>query len=165
MGPEKALFPLVQPVSSGSAGVSARFSILPEQLAEQTEALGQAMIELVAAPVPERIEAAEAFTSKLEQVAHSFGLICEQASNPAQGINMVMAEALRKNAEEVMRFLRDLANAKGPRDALELQFRFISGQARLFSEQSAAMQREFARLFLPSAISDETGAESPAPRG
>jgi len=46
MGTEKALFPLAQPVSSGSSGVSARFSILPEQVAEPTEALGQAVTAL-----------------------------------------------------------------------------------------------------------------------
>jgi len=85
-------------------------------------------------------------------------------SNPAQCIDMVMAEALRKNAGEAVRFLHDFANAKGAPDAVELQFRFISEQARIFTGQSRAMQREFARLFLPSAVMDETGAESQAPR-
>jgi hypothetical protein len=46
MGREKTLFPLAQPVSSGSSGVSARFSILPEQVAEPTEALDQAVAAL-----------------------------------------------------------------------------------------------------------------------
>jgi hypothetical protein len=49
-------------------------------------------------------------------------------------------------------------------DALELQFRFIGGQARIFTGQSRAMQREFTWRFLPSAVKAESGAEPPATR-
>jgi hypothetical protein len=66
-----------------------------------------------------------------------------------------MAEAARRNIEQAMRFLDDLANANGPGDVAGLQFGFAVAQVRLFSEQMQAMQHEFARLFLPSQALDK----------
>jgi hypothetical protein len=142
----KEIFPLAMTVSSGSSGVSAPFSVLPEKWAEQTEALGQAMIQLMAAPSGEQKKAAKMVT---QRIAESIGQIYNDANSSAQSLNAVMAEAVRLNIEQAMRFLEDFANAKGPADAIGLQFGFLDAQARLFAYQSQVLQRELVKLFLP----------------
>ena len=156
MEPEKGLLPLAVSASPGIGGVSARFSIVPDELAAQTEALGQAVIHLIITPPSEQKEAAEVFSHRLEEVAHSFDLICQDASCSAQSMSVAMAEVMRKNIEQAMRFVDDFANAKGPGDAIGLQFAFIAAQVQLFTGQLRAMQQEFAKLFLLSASVDKT---------
>jgi hypothetical protein len=142
----KDIFPLAMTVSSGSSGVSAPFSVLPEKWTEQTEALGQAMIKLMAAPPGDQKEAARAVT---RHITEAVGQFYSDANSSAQSFNGVMTEAVRLNFEQAIRFLEDFANAKGPADAIGLQFGFLDAQARLFAHQSKIMQQELAKMFMP----------------
>jgi hypothetical protein len=161
----KVILPAAQPVSSGSSGVSAPFSILPEKIAQQTEALGQAMLQFMAAPAGEHGEAASALSSKLEDATQSLDRICLDASSCVHSMTAAAGEALRKGIELGTRFLEDLAGAKSPSDAIRLQLGFFTAQFQLFAESSTAMQREFAKFF--TAPSNLTGPapSSSEPRG
>jgi hypothetical protein len=143
----KVILPAAQPVSSGASGASAPFSILPEKIAQQTEALGQAMLQFMAAPAGEHREAAAALSGKFEDMTQSFDRICLDASSCAHSMTAAAGEALRKVIELSIRYMEDLAGAKGPADAIRLQLGFFTAQMQLFAESSKAMQREFARLF------------------
>jgi hypothetical protein len=145
----KSLLPLVVTTSSGVGGVSPPFSILPEKLAEQTGAFGHAAIKLMAAPVGQQKEAAEIFSSRLEDVARSLDRILQDANRSALSVNAAIGEAFRVNVEQGLRFFDDLVAAKGPCDVLNLQFGFLSSQMQLFTEQSKDLQREFAKNFRP----------------
>jgi Phasin protein len=145
----KEIFPLAMTVSSGSSGVSAPFSVLPEKWTEHTGALGQAMIQLMAAPRGEHKEAARVIS---QHITETVGQIYNDANSSAQSINAIITEAVRLNFEQTMRFLEDFANAKGPADAIGLQFGFFDAQARLFAHQSKIMQQELAKMFLPKGV-------------
>jgi hypothetical protein len=147
----KVILPAAQPVSSGSSGVSAPFSILPEEIARQTEALGQAMFQFIAAPPGEHREAAAALSSKLEDVTQSFDRICLDAGSSVNAMASSAGEALRTWIEQSIRFMEDLAGAKTPSDAIRAQLGFFAAQLQLAAETSQAMQREFAKyLAVPS---------------
>jgi hypothetical protein len=143
----KVILPAAQPVSSGASGVSAPFSILPEKIAQQTGALGQAVLQLMAAPAGEHGHAAAALSSKLEDVTQSFDRICLDAVRSFDSMTAAGAEALRTCIEQSLRLMEDLAGAKGPSDAIRAQLGFFIAQMHLFAESSIAMQREFARFF------------------
>ena len=64
-------------------------------------------------------------------------------------MGVAMAESVRKSAEQSLRFFQDLANAKGPADALGMQLAFAASQMQLFMEQSAVLQCQLMRFFLP----------------
>jgi hypothetical protein len=148
MADGKVILPAAQPVSSGSSGVSAPFSILPEKIARQTEALGQAVFQLMAAPAGEHREAAAALSSKLEDVTHSFDRICLDAGSSLHSMTEAAGEALRTCIEQSLRLMEDLAGAKSPSDAIRAQLGFFTAQVQLCVESSKAMQREFARFFI-----------------
>lgn len=146
MEPDKALLPLAQPVSSGSSGVSAPFSVLSGTLAGQTGALAETMIQLMTPPA---IQSQAGGALKAGDAAHAFDRFCAEASSSAQSINEALAESARRSAEQAVRLLQDLGSAKGPIDALGLQVAFAASQMHLFMEQSRALQCELIRLFLP----------------
>jgi hypothetical protein len=157
----KVILPTAQPVSSGASGVSAPFSILPEKIAQQTEALGQAVLQFMAAPAGDHHEAATALGSKFADVTQSFDKICLDAGSSMHSMTAAAGEALRKSMEQGMRFLEDLAGAKGPSDAIRLQLGFFTAQMQLFVECSKAMQREFARfLAVPANLRESVGSGS-----
>jgi hypothetical protein len=164
MESRKVVLPAAQPVSSGSSGVSAPFSILPEKIVPQTDALGQAMLQFMAAPAGERREAASALSSKLEDVTQSFDRICLEAGGCVHSMTAAAGEALRKGIELGTRFMEDLAGAKSPSDAIRLQLRFFTAQMQLFAESSTAMQREFARFFMAHANRTGPAPSSSEPR-
>lgn len=161
----KVILPAAQPVSSGASGVSAPFSILPEKIEQQTEALGQAMLQFMAAPAGEHREAAAALSGKLEDVTQSFDRICLDASSSIQSITAAAGEALRKFIELAMHFAEDLAGAKGPFDAFRIQHGFLTAQMQLFAESSKAMQGEFARFFMAYANRPGPAPSSSEPGG
>jgi hypothetical protein len=148
---EKTILPVAQPVSSGSSGVSAPFSIMPEEFAGQTGALSQSIFALIAAPASDHREAAAVFNCKFEDMAQSLHRLSQEANSSWQGMNATIAEALRKSIEHSMMFMEDFAAAKAPADALSLQLSYISRQLELFSENSKLLQREFAKFFRPRA--------------
>jgi hypothetical protein len=163
MKSSKVILPAAQPVSSGASGVSAPFSILPEKIAQQTKALGQAMFEFMAAPAGEHREAAAALSSTFEDVTQSFDQICLGASSSVHSMSAAAGEALRKSIEQGLRFMEDLAGAKGPSDAIRAQFGFFTAQTQLFVESSKAMQREFARFFMASSNRSRSAPRSSEP--
>jgi hypothetical protein len=126
--------------------VSAPFTILPEELAEKTGALGEAAIALMTSAATEQKEAAAAFTERLQAVARSFEGIYQEANSSTLSVHAALAEAARQNAEQALFFLQCLISAKGPLDAMGLQFSFLAAQAQLFAGQARALQREYARL-------------------
>ena len=164
MTSDRAILPLAVPASSGSGGVSAPFSILPEQLAEQTEALGQAVIHLIASPPAEQREAAVIVTGRLEQIAHSFDRIYREANDSAQSLNAAIGEAFRRNMEQALQFADGLANAKGPAEALDLQFGYFAAQVQLFAEETSAIQREFAKVFFGRGLRSPNSQPATPPR-
>jgi hypothetical protein len=143
----KVILPAAQPVSSGASGVSAPFSILPEKIAQQTGALGEAVLQLMAVPASEHRQAAAALCSKLEDVSQSFDQICLDAISSFHSVTAAAAEALRTCIEQSMHLMEDLAGAKRPSDAIRAQLGFFSAQMQLLADSSIAMQREFARFF------------------
>jgi hypothetical protein len=131
--------------------VAPAVSILPEKLAEHTEALSHAMMGLMAAPpAADPKEAAEAFSHRLGEVSHSLDLLYQDANSSVQSLGHVASEAFRRQYELGLHFLQDLAVAKGPAEAVRLQFGFFSAQAELLVEQSKELQRQFAQVLLSS---------------
>ena len=144
----KTVLPLAMTVSSGSSGVSAPFSVLPEQWAGQTGALGHAMMQLFCFPTGGQRQAAEALTARLEGVTHSMEQIFQGANSPAQSANVAVAEAARTSIEQALQFCQDLAGASGPADAIGIQLAYLQSQAKLFAQQVQAIQREVSRLLV-----------------
>ncbi len=97
----------------------------------------------------------------LDDATHAFNLYCQEAGGSAQSMGVAMAESARKSAEQSLRFFQDLANAKGPADALGMQLAFAASQMQLFMEQSAVLQCQLMRFFLP----DTAAGNARAPRG
>jgi hypothetical protein len=145
---ERTLLPLAMTVSSGSSGVSAPFSVLPEKWAEHTGVFGQAMIQLMATPAGNQREAAEVLPHRFEELAQFFEQVYYRANSPVQSVNAAIIEAMRTNIEQTLQFLQDLSKVKGPSDAIGLQFGFAQSQARLFAGQAQAIQREFIKIFM-----------------
>jgi len=160
----KVILPAAQPVSSGASGVSAPFSILPEKITQQTESLGQAMLQFMASPPGEHRESAAALTSRFEDVSQSFDQICLAASGTVQTMTAATAEALRKSIEQGQRFIEDLAGAKGPFDVIRLQLGFFTAQMQLFADSSKAMQKELARFFLAASHRPGSARSGSEPR-
>ncbi len=102
----KPHLPLVVSASGGAAGVSPRFSILPEKLAEHTEEFGQAVMKLMA-PVAEPNEAAGDLGHRLEDVSRSLEHIYQDANSSAQSLNHAAGEAFRQHYELGMHFLKN----------------------------------------------------------
>lgn len=134
--------------SAVASGVSPAFPVIPEKLAEHTGALQHAMIELMAPPVAEPKVAAAEFGHRLENVALSLDQIYQDANTSFQSVNHVAEEAFRRHFELGMHFFEELAVARGPVEALKLQFNFFSAQFNLLTEQAKEMQQQFAGLFL-----------------
>ena len=87
----------------------------------------------------------------LEDATRTFNLYCQEAGGSAQSMGVAMAESARKSTEQALRLFQDLANAKGPADALGMQLAFAASQMQLFMEQSRVLQCQLARLFFPDA--------------
>jgi hypothetical protein len=136
MGSEKSTLPLAVPVTPGIGGVSAPFSVLPDNLVRQTAALGQPMIKLVAFPAAELNEEAGAATRR---IALSFERVCAEAM---EFLGAALVKALAGNAGQAARFFQEFAYAKGPLDVLGLQLGYMSAQAQLFAEQAEAWQKQ-----------------------
>jgi len=145
MPPDKPMLPRAFPASSGAAGVSAPFSVVPEPPAEETRNPGQAS---ALDPSPHLQQQGEAEGGRQDKVAHPFDEFYSEANSSAQSICSAVTEAFRKSVEQTFHFVEDLSNAKGPFDALNLQFGFAAAQFRLFSEGSAAIQEELLKVFL-----------------
>jgi hypothetical protein len=143
----KTLWPLAMTVSSGSSGVSAPVSMLPERWAEQTGALGQAMMQLFALPAESQQKGAGDLTSRLEFVTQSIGQVYQGANNSAQSVNAVIVESTRLAIEQTLRFCQDLAGAASPADMIGIQAGYVQSQAALIARQTNAIQREFSKLF------------------
>ncbi len=144
---DRAIFPLAVPASSGSGGVSAPFSILPEKLAEQTEALSQAVIQLIASAPVEQQKAAQMLGGRLEDMAHSFDRMYQDANHSAQSLNAAFGEVFRRNMEHALRFVDDLAQVREPSEAFTLQFGYFTAQFQLWAQETSVIQREFAKVF------------------
>ncbi|MGA7325708.1 MAG: phasin family protein [Rhodomicrobium sp.] len=136
----KPMLPQAFPASSGAAGVSAPFSVIPEPPAGETRNPGQA------SPHSQQQGAAEA--GRQEKVAYPFDELYSEANSSAQSICSALTEAFRKSVEQTFHFVEDLSNAKGPLDALNLQFGFAAAQFRLLAEGSASIQGELLKAFL-----------------
>lgn len=147
MGSGKAALPLAMPSPPGIGGASARFSILPESLAEQTGNLGQAVLQLMTAPAAGQNEAAETVAHRFEDIAHSFEQFW-RASGASQSLGAAVGTAMRLNAEHAIRLVQDLAQAKGPLDAFSSQLDYMNAQAQSFAE---IWRKEFSRLLEPQA--------------
>ncbi len=81
-----------------------------------------------------------------------FGQMFQDASGPASSIGTAMLETARLSIEHSVKFIQEFANAKGPTDAIGLQFQYMNSQAQLLADQSQAIQREFAKmLHMPGA--------------
>jgi hypothetical protein len=144
MGSEKSTLPLAVPMSPGIGGVSAPFSVLPENLAMQTAALGEAMIQFIAFPAAERNEGAGAAAHG--DIALSFERVCAEAM---EIFVAALVNALSENTAQAIRFFQEFAYAKGPLGVLGLQLGYMSAQAQLFAEQAEARQKQFARFLGP----------------
>ncbi len=125
------------------------FSVIPEKLPEHTEALGQAVLELMTPVEPG--EAAKVFGRRIDRVVQSLGQISQDASSSAQSINHAAEEVFRRHFELGMHFLEDLVMARHPAEVLRLQLNFVSAQFELFAEQTREMQSHFARTFFAPA--------------
>jgi hypothetical protein len=143
----KTNLPQVVTAAPGFGGVSPPFSILPEKLAERTEAVGHAVLHMMAAAPARRKEAAETLSSRMEEVVVSFDEFRIETSNSLQSVAAVTGEAFRKNVEQGLRYVDDLVSAKGLTDILHIQTAFFSSQIELFAEQARQMQRA-ATMFL-----------------
>jgi len=148
MNSDKRIFPVAMAASPGSSAVSAPFSVLPEQWAEQTGALGHAMMQLFAVPAEGQRKAAEDLTSRLEGMASSLEQVYQDANNSVQSVNVAVVETARLTLEQTLQFCHELAVANGPADAIRIQLGFLQSQAQLFSQQVKAIQREVSRLLM-----------------
>jgi hypothetical protein len=156
--------PLPQAVTSSPGGepaIAPAVSIVPEKLAEHTEALGHAMMELMVPPAADPREAVEAFSHRLGDVSQSLELIYQDANDSMHSLSHAAEEAFRRHYELGLHLLQDLAVAKGPAEAVRLQFAFLSAQSELFVEQSKELQRHFAQILLPPKA--KTAAEAAIP--
>jgi hypothetical protein len=154
----RAILPLVVTTSSGVGGVSPPFSILPEKLVERTEGFGQAILDLIARPVADAREVGEMFAAPIGEIARSFDHIYQEANTSAQSMGATLAEAVRVNVEHGLLFIEDLVGAKGPSDAVNLQFTYFTKQTQLFAEQVKDFQLAWSRSFLRPA--KRTGTQS-----
>lgn len=100
---------------------------------------------------PLALPIASSSSRALEDATRAFNLYCQEAGGSAQSMGVAMAESVRKSAEQALRLFQDLANAKGPADALGMQLAFAASQMQLFMEQSRVLQCQLARLFFPDA--------------
>jgi hypothetical protein len=143
-------------------------SIVPEKLAEHTEALSHAMMGLMVPQAADPKEAAEAFSHRLGDVSHSLELIYQDANDSMTSLSHATEEAFRRHYELGLHFLQDLAVAKGPAEAVRLQFSFLAAQSELLVEQSKELQRQFAQMLHPPKtkaapgpiIPEDTGARA-----
>jgi hypothetical protein len=142
----KAVLPLVVTSPSGLSGVSAPFSIIPEDVAKQTEALGQAAVLLMTCPPGLKKEAADNFGTHLESVASSLDRMYLAANSSGLSVASTLTEAVRSNMEHTLRFIEDLV-ATSPCDAFGLQVKYLSEQTKLHAEQSSDLARELIKLF------------------
>jgi hypothetical protein len=131
---------------SSDADVHSPLQIVPEKFAEHTEALGEAVMQLVAPAAPN--EAVELFGHRLEKVGDSPGQIYQDANSSALSIHQAADEAFRRYYELGMHFVEDLVLARSPDEIIKLQVNFFSAQFELLAEQSREMQRQFARTYL-----------------
>jgi hypothetical protein len=132
--------------SSDGLDVSSPLQIVPEKLAEHTEAFGQAVMQLVAPAAPN--EAVEVFGHRLEKVADSLGQIYQDANSSALSIQQAADEAFRRHYELGMHFVEELVHVRTPDEFIKLQVNFFSAQFELIAEQSREMQRQFAKPVL-----------------
>ncbi len=160
----KGLIPLVVSTSSGMGGVSPPFSILPEKLAEQTEAIGQAVIKLMTVTVADPRAAVEVIGGRLEDAAQSLDQFYQESRRSASSINDALEETVRRNFENGLRFIEGLTAAKGPSEVINLQFRFLSSQMTIFAEQSKEWQRAFGGLYSAAAVSNRPSGPANANR-
>lgn len=149
---------LPQMSSSDGSDVSSPLQIVPEKLAEHTEAFGQAVMQLVAPAAPN--EAVEVFGHRLEKVADSLGQIYQDANSSALSMQQAADEAFRRHYELGMHFFEDLVHVRSPDEFIKLQVNFFSAQLELLAEQSREMQRQFAKTCLASLA--KVGAPHPA---
>ncbi len=154
---DKEESPLVVTSAMEAAQMAPPVTIVPEKLAEHTEAFGHAMFDLMAAPVASGGKP-EVFNQRLDEVSHSLDLIYQDANTSMQSLNIAAEEAFRRHYELGLHLLQDLAVVKGPAEALRLQFNFFSAQAELFAEQSREMQRQFATIFHAPKLGAHGGA-------
>jgi hypothetical protein len=92
--------------SDAAANASHSLQIVSEKLAEHTIEFGEAMAQFVAPAAPN--EAAEAFSHRLEKVAHSLGQIYQDANSSAQSMYQVADEGFRRHSELGMHFIEEL---------------------------------------------------------
>lgn len=144
---DKTNLPQVVTAAPGFGGVSPPFSILPEKLTEQTEAVGQAVLHVIAATPERRKEAVEALSNRLGDVVVSFEELRIETGSSLQSVAAATGEAFRKNVEQGLRFIDDLVSAKGLADVVQIQMVFLSNQIEIFAEQAKQMQRAAAMLF------------------
>jgi hypothetical protein len=134
-------------VTSANGGVS----IVPEKLAEHTEAFSHAMFDLMTPAAANPKEAVEVFGHRLEEVTHSLDLLYQDANSSMTSLSHAAEEAFRRHYELGLHFLQDLAVAKGPAEAMSLQYAFLTAQSELLVEQTKEMQRQFVQILSPKA--------------
>lgn len=145
METDKTVLPL--PNSAGGAsGVSPAFSIMPEKLAEHTEAFEHALIDLIAPPVGDFNGNVEAFNHRMENVAHSVEALYQDTNTSLQSMNVAAGEIFRQQYEIGMRFLEDLVVARTPVEVMNLQVDFFKAQFELFTAQAKEVQAQFTRF-------------------
>jgi hypothetical protein len=142
----KSYFPLAFASSSGSGGVSAPFSILPEVLAERAELFNKTVLQMIAAPSVSPKEAAQTLTAGLEKVAKSIDAVCRETGSSAFSVQETLNEAMRTNIEQAFRYLDELVVAQSPADAMKLQMTYLSRQTALFAEQARGVQSALMRM-------------------
>jgi len=143
---DAGVLPQAVTFSRDATDVPSPLQIVPEKFAEHTEALGEAVMQLVAPAAPN--EAVEVFGHRLEKVADSLGQIYQDANSSALSIHQAADEAFRRYSELGMHFVEDLVLARSPDEIIKLQVNFFSAQFELLAEQSREMQRQFAKTYL-----------------
>jgi hypothetical protein len=146
MTSDAGVLPQAVTSSSFATDLPSPLQIVPEKFAEHTEALGEAVMQLVAPAAPN--EAVEVFGHRLEKVADSLGQIYQDANSSALSMHQAADEAFRRHYELGMHFVEELVHVRSPDELIKLQVNFFSAQFELMAEQSREMQRQFAKTYL-----------------
>lgn len=144
----RPFFPIAVPSSSGAGGVSPRVIILQDEMATNAHVLELALIQMMSPPVA---ETGEVITHGFQEVARSADRAYHEISLSAQSMNLTLAETLRTNVEEALDHWQNLATAKGPSDACELQIAYFGRQMGLLLIQAQELHLAF-RKMLPHSL-------------
>ncbi len=146
MDEHRPFFPIAVPSSSGMGGVAPRVIILQDELADDAHAVELAVSRLIALPVSEAGDVAEAFQRSVQDVGRSADLVFHEMSLSAQSMNSALVETVRASFEDTLSHWQNLANAAGPSDAYELQLTYLGRQVGLVLSQAQALNLAFQKM-------------------